>query len=195
MSVRLYRGTGAFDIVGRRRIWYAATLMLFLICLGSMVFRGFNLGIDFEGGTRVQLPATGANGPITTRQAEQVYFEVLGKPPATVQVVGLGESSSILIRSEALDPAETVELKSALFEQLRPLDRGGQPSQGVISDSAVSATWGGEITQQALIALFVFLVLVSIFLAVYFEFRMAVAALVALVHDVTVTAGIYSMTG
>ena len=60
LSARLYRGTGAFDIVGRRRTWYAATLVLFLVCVGSMLFRGFNLGIDFEGGTRVQLPATGA---------------------------------------------------------------------------------------------------------------------------------------
>ena len=195
LSARLYRGTGAFDIVGRRRTWYAATLVLFLVCVGSMLFRGFNLGIDFEGGTRVQLPATGAKGAITTQQVEQVYTDALGEPPATVQVVGRGEAGSILIRSEALDAAETVELKSALFEQLQPLDRGGQPSQGVISDSAVSATWGGEITQQALVALIVFLVLVSVFLAVYFEFRMAVAALVALVHDVVVTAGIYSMTG
>jgi len=195
LSVRLYRGTGAFDIVGRRRTWYAATLVLFLICIGSMVFRGFNLGIDFEGGTRVQLPATGVNGAITSQQVEQVYTDMFGQPPATVQVVGRGDAGSILIRSEALDAAETVELKSALFEQLQPLDRGGQPSQEVISDSAVSATWGGEITQQALIALIVFLVLVSVFLAVYFEFRMAVAALVALVHDVAVTAGVYSMTG
>ena len=195
LFTRLYRGTGAFDIVGRRRTWYAATLVLFLICVGSMVFRGFNLGIDFEGGTRVQLPATGANGVITTQQVEQVYTDALGEPPVTVQIVGRGDAGSILVRSETLDAAETVELKSVLFEQLQPLDRGGQPSQEVISDSAVSATWGGEITQQALVALIVFLVLVSVFLAVYFEFRMAVAALVALVHDVAVTAGIYSMTG
>jgi preprotein translocase subunit SecF len=86
-------------------------------------------------------------------------------------------------------------VKDALFEQLQPLGNDGTPSEQAVSDSAVSATWGGEITQQALIALIVFLVLVSVFLAVYFEFRMAIAALVALVHDVVVTAGIYSMTG
>ena len=195
LSTRLYSGTGAFDIIGRRRSWYAATLMLFLICVGSMVFRGFNLGIDFEGGTRLQLPATGANGQITAEQVEGVFTGALGRPPDTVQVVGRGDSTSILVRTETLDPAQTFAVKDALFEQLQPLGNDGTPSEQAVSDSAVSATWGGEITQQALVALIVFLVLVSVFLAVYFEFRMAVAALVALVHDVVVTAGIYSMTG
>ncbi len=195
LSTRLYSGTGAFDIIGRRRSWYAATLMLFLICVGSMVFRGFNLGIDFEGGTRLQLPATGANGQITAEQVEGVFTGALGRPPDTVQVVGRGDSASILVRTETLDPAQTFAVKDALFEQLQPLGNDGTPSEQAVSDSAVSATWGGEITQQALVALIVFLVLVSVFLAVYFEFRMAVAALVALVHDVVVTAGIYSMTG
>lgn len=191
----LYSGTGAFDIVGRRRIWYTATAVLFLVCVGSILFRGFSLGIDFEGGTRVQLPATGATGPISTEQVEQVYIETLGRPPVTVQTVGGGDGASILVRSEALDPAESVELKAALFTELQPLDDSGQPSEGTISDSAVSATWGGEISQQALIALIVFLVLVSVFLAVYFEFRMAIAALLAMIFDVVVTSGIYSMTG
>jgi len=191
----LYSGSGAFQIVGRRRIWYLATLVLFLVCVGAMVFRGFNLGIDFEGGTRVQLPATGANGQISTEQVEQIYTETLGRPPVTVQTVGGGDGASILVRSAALDAAETVELKAALFTELQPLDDSGRPSEETISDSAVSASWGGEISQQALIALIVFLVLVSIFLAVYFEFRMAIAALLAMIFDVVVTSGIYSMVG
>lgn len=192
---RLYTGTGAFPIVGRRRLWYVATAVLFTLCIGSMLLRGFNLGIDFEGGTRVQLPATGASGAITTEQAEQVFTETLGRPPTTVQTVGTGATASVLLQSESLDASQTFELKAALFDQLQPLGADGQPSEDAVSDSAVSATWGGEITQQALIALVVFLALVSVFLAIYFEPRMAVAALAALVFDLVITMGIYSVVG
>ncbi|MGH4025078.1 MAG: protein translocase subunit SecF [Pseudonocardiaceae bacterium] len=192
---RLYTGSGAFDIVGRRRLWYVLTGALVAICLASIVFRGFNLGIDFEGGTRVQLPAVGANGPISTQQVEQTFSRTLGEPPVSVQTAGTGDAASILIRSETLDAGDTFALKDALYKELQPLGRDGKPSPGVISDSAVSATWGGEISKKALIALLVFLVLVTLFLALYFEPRMALAALVALVHDVLVTAGIYSLVG
>ncbi len=192
---RLYSGTGAFDIVGRRRIWYAMSGLLVAVCLLSILFRGFNLGIDFEGGTRIQLPAQGARGPITAEQVERAFTDTVGQPPGSVQIVGTGSVASILIRTEALDARESFVVKRALFEQLRPLGSDGRPSEQAISDSAVSATWGGEISQQALIALLVFLGLVTVFLAVYFEPRMALAALVALVHDVLVTAGIYSLIG
>jgi preprotein translocase subunit SecF len=192
---RLYTGTGAFDIVGRRRIWYALSGLLVVICLVSILVRGFNLGIDFEGGTRIQLPARGAAGPITTQQAERVFTATVGQPPESVQTVGTGSAASILIRSTALDTGKTFAVKKSLYEQLRPLGTDGRPSEQAISDSAVSATWGGEISRQALIALLVFLGLVSVFLAVYFELRMALAALVALVHDVVVTSGIYSLVG
>jgi preprotein translocase subunit SecF len=192
---RLYTGTGAFDIVGRRRIWYALSGLLVVICLVSILMRGFNLGIDFEGGTRIQLPARGAAGPITTQQAERVFTDVVGTPPESVQTVGTGSAASILIRSTALDTGKTFAVKKSLYEHLRPLGTDGRPSEQAISDSAVSATWGGEISRQALIALLVFLGLVSVFLAVYFELRMALAALVALVHDVVVTSGIYSLVG
>lgn len=192
---RLYSGAGVFDIVGRRRLWYLLTGVLVAVCLGSMVLRGFNLGIDFEGGTRVQLPAVGANGPISTGQVEQVFGKTVGQPPASVQTVGTGSAASILIRSDTLDVRATFALKDALYQQLQPLGRDGKPSAQAISDSAVSATWGGEISRKALLALLVFLVLVTVFLALYFEPRMALAALVALIHDVLVTAGIYSLIG
>ncbi len=192
---RLYSGTGAFDVVGRRRIWYSISGLLVVVCLASMLLRGFNLGIDFEGGTRVQLPTRGAGGAITTQQVGRVFTESVGQPPESVQTVGAGSAASILIRSAALDTKRSFALKKALFDQLRPLGKDGRPSEQAISDSAVSATWGGEISHQALIALLVFLCLVSVFLAVYFEPRMALSALIALVHDVVVTAGIYSLVG
>lgn len=192
---RLYTGTGAFDIVGRRKTWYVAFGLLVLICVASIVFRGFNLGIDFTGGTQVQFPASTAAAPATTDAVQSVVEKSTGQPAASVQTAGSGRSASVIIRTESLTPAQTVALKQALFDTFQPRGTNGAPSQQVISDSAVSGSWGGQITQQAIIALVVFLVLVTLFLTFYFERAMAVAALVALVHDVTVTAGIYSIIG
>jgi preprotein translocase subunit SecF len=192
---RLYTGTGAFDIVGRRKLWYVVFGTLVLICLLSMVFRGFNLGIDFTGGTQIQFPARSAAAPADVEAVRGVFERVIGAEPAAVQTAGVGDSATVLIRSEALDPNQLVALKQALFDTFQPIGSSGAPEQGVISDSAVSASWGGQITTQAMIALAVFLVLVTIFLAFYFERAMAIAALVALLHDVIVTAGVYSIVG
>lgn len=192
---RLYTGTGAFDIVGRRRAFYLGFGALVLVCVVSMVFRGFNLGIDFTGGTQIQFPAQTAAAPATVPAVEEVFAKAAGTPAASVQTVGSGGSVSILIRSASLTAQQTVTVKQALFDTFRPEATGGKPTLAVISDSAVSGSWGGQITRQAIIALVVFLVLVTLFLAFYFERAMAVAALVALVHDVTVTAGIYSIIG
>ena len=191
----LYTGNGALDIIGKRKRAYIIFSVLFLACIASMVFRGFNLSIDFVGGTRVQMPAVSASGPIEVQQVEDVFSETLGREPATVQTVGAGNTSSIQIRSEALSPQDVSKLKGALFERLAPVDPNGTSSEALISDSAVSGSWGGEISSKALWALLVFVVLVSIFLVLYFEKWMAVAAMVGLAHDLIVTAGIYSMVG
>src|SRR6478752_4201417 len=192
---RLYTGTGAFDVVGKRKLWYALFGTLILVCVGSIVFRGFNLGIDFTGGTQVQFPAAGVAAPATVEDVRGVYEQAIGQEPAAVQTIGQGASASVLIRSEPLDAGQIIALRQALFDHFQPVGSGGQPSVSAISITDVSGTWGGQITRQALIALAVFLVLVTIFLAFYFERAMAVAALVALVHDVVVTMGIYSLVG
>jgi preprotein translocase subunit SecF len=197
MSVlsRLYTGTGAFDIVGRRKVWYIGFGLLVLMCVASIVFRGFNLGIDFTGGTQIQFPANTATAPATVPAATEVFQKATGIEAASVQTVGTGPSASVLIRSASLTPTQTVAAKQALFDAFGPRGTNGQPAPAVISDSAVSGSWGGQITQQAMIALAVFLVLVTLFLAFYFERAMAVAALVALIHDVVVTMGVYSIIG
>jgi preprotein translocase subunit SecF len=191
----LYTGTGSFDIVGRRRVWYTAFGLFMLLCILSIVFRGFNLGIDFTGGTQLQFPASHTAVPADVGAVGGVYERVVGHEAAAVQTVGTGDASSVLIRSEPLDPAQLVQLKQALFDTFKPVGPAGAPALQAISDSDVSGSWGGQITQQALIALAVFLVLVTIFLAFYFERAMAIAALIALVHDVIVTAGVYSIVG
>ncbi len=187
---RLYVGNGAFDIVGKRKRWYVLFGIVLLICIASIVFRGFNLGIDFTGGTRVQLPATSASGTISVEAAKESFEKAIGKEPASTQTVGTGDAATIQIRSETLNADEVLKLKNTLNEDLQP--NGGTEA---ISDSAVSASWGGEITTQALIALLVFFVAVMIFLALYFEVSMAIAALVAVLHDVVITAGVYSLVG
>ncbi|MEO6879755.1 MAG: protein translocase subunit SecF [Mycobacteriaceae bacterium] len=188
---RLYTGTGAFDVIGHRRRYFIASMIVILICIGSVVFRGFNLGIDFEGGTQIQLPT----GTATTEQVTAAYTDALGMPPEQVQTVGSGGSSTIQIRSASLDEKQVETLSQKLFTTFKPVGPNGQPSQDAISNSAVSSTWGGEITRKAIIALIVFLVLVTVFLAIAFERAMAVAALLALFHDVFITAGVYSIVG
>jgi preprotein translocase subunit SecF len=192
---RLYVGSGAFDVVGKRRRWYIFFAALVLVCLASMIFRGFNYGIEFEGGTQVQMPANGIHGVITEDQAKVSFEKALGHPAAETQKVGTGNASTIQIRTETLDAADVAKLKQTLFQDLGPIGSNNQSSVQAISDSAVSASWGGEISQKALIALVVFLVAVVIFLAIYFDLRMASAALVSLLHDIFVTAGVYSLVG
>ncbi|NBH07192.1 protein translocase subunit SecF [Amycolatopsis sp. SID8362] len=192
---RLYVGTGAFDVVGKRKRWYMFFAALVLVCLASMVFRGFNLGIEFEGGTQIQMPANGIHGVITEEQAKESFQKALGRPASEAQKVGTGNAATIQIRTDTLNAADVAKLKQGLFADLGPKAGNGQPSAQTISDSAVSASWGGEISQKALIALGVFLVAVVIFLAIYFDARMAVAALISLLHDILVTAGVYSLIG
>ncbi|WP_236794564.1 protein translocase subunit SecF [Amycolatopsis sp. GM8] len=192
---RLYVGTGAFDIIGKRRRWYIFFGALVLVCIASIGARGFNWGIEFEGGTQIQLPAHGVHGTITADQAKQVYADALGRQAASAQTVGVGNAATVQLRSETLAESDVSKVKDALFSELQPIGSNGQPSVQAISDSAVSASWGGEISRQALIALGVFIVLVTIFLAIYFERWMALAALISLVHDIVVTAGIYSLVG
>jgi preprotein translocase subunit SecF len=192
---RLYTGTGGFDIVGKRKRYYLLFGLLVLVCIGSMLFRGFNESIDFRGGTSVSFSTTGLSQPATTPKVEEVVNQALGFSAETVQTAGAGNSATMQITTQTLNAAQQETLQQALFTAFHPRNNSGQPDVNAISDSAVSSSWGGEITTQALIALAVFLVLVTIFLAVYFERAMAIAALLALLHDLVVTAGLYSLVG
>src|SRR3954453_3571084 len=189
--VRLYTGTGAFEVVGRRKLWYSISGVIVAICIVSMVVRGFTFGIDFEGGTKGSMPAAG----VTTERVEEVFSQALGKDTETVVVVGNGPSATVQIRSEALNNDETTKLRDALFDAFQPKGLDGQPSKQAISDSAVSETWGGQITDKALLALVVFLVLAATYIAVRYERYMALSAMATLVFDLVVTAGVYSLVG
>jgi preprotein translocase subunit SecF len=188
---RLYTGTGAFEVVGRRRLWYAISGVIVAIAVLSILLRGFTFGIDFKGGTTMSFP----RGTATVSQVEDVFRQTLGHDPESVVIVGSGSSATVQIRSETLPNDKTEKLRNALFDKYQPKGADGQPSKLAISDSAVSSTWGGQITKKAVIALVVFLVLVSLYITVRYERFMAVSALTTMVFDLTVTAGIYSLVG
>ena len=189
--VRLYTGTGAFEVVGKRKMWYAISGVITLIAVGAILIKGFTFGIDFEGGTKVSMP----RGDATTEQVETVFHNTLGTDPEAVVIVGNGPSATVQIRSETLDNQETADLRQALFDEFQPVGADGQPSPQAISDSAVSETWGGQITKKALIALVVFLALVAVYITIRYERYMAAAALTTLVFDLVVTAGVYALVG
>ena len=192
---RLYTGTGAFNVVGQRRRWFLALGLVVVICLAGIVLRGFNFGIDFVGGTQITVPSTGDNGRITTQQVEDGYRDAMGHAPEKTQIVGAGGNQTIELQSRTLGTQEVGQVKESLFNQLQPHNAQGTADRQAISDSAVSGTWGGEITRQAIIALVVFLALVTVFLVFYFERWMALSAVLALLYDLSVTAGVYSWTG
>ena len=193
--MRLYTGTGAFEVIGRRKLWYSISGVIIAICIASMVIRGFTFGIDFEGGTKVSMPAAGATGTVNVQQVEDVFSKTLGKETESVVLVGSGGSATVQIRSETLTNQETEQLRTALFDEFQPKGEDGQPSKQAISDSAVSETWGGQITKKALLALVVFLALATIYISIRYERYMALAAMATLVFDLVVTAGIYSLVG
>lgn len=175
---KLYSGELSYNIVGNRRRWYAISGALFLIAVISLLTRGLNYGIEFTGGAEFRVPSAAC----TVEQARTAVQDA-GTEPSTVTQLG-GES--IRVTTEAVDTAESVKIRASLAEAC-------SVQVDDISVQLVGPTWGGEITQKAVTALVVFLALLSIFLAIYFDWRMAVAAIVAVVHDVIITIGVYSV--
>ncbi|MGV0733506.1 protein translocase subunit SecF [Mycolicibacter sinensis] len=188
---RLYTGTGAFEVIGKRRMWYAISGAMVAIAILSILIRGFTFGIDFAGGTKVSFP----RGDTSVTQVEQVFRDTVGSSPESVVVVGNGSSATVQVRAETLTNEQTDKLRDALFDAFQPVGPDGQPSKLAISDSAVSETWGGQITQKAVIALVVFLLLASFYITVRYEWYMTLAAMISMVFDVVVTAGVYSLVG
>ncbi|OBH55345.1 protein translocase subunit SecF [Mycobacterium sp. E2479] len=192
---RLYTGTGAFEVVGRRRLWFGVSGAIVAVAVLSILLRGFTFGIDFNGGTTVSMPAAAAGGTVQTSQVSEVFRKTIGNDPESVVVVGNGPGATVQIRSETLTNDQTAKLRNALFDAFKPKGPDGKPNKQAISDAAVSETWGGQITDKALIALAVFLVLVGVYIMVRYERYMAISALTTMVFDLTVTAGVYSLVG
>ncbi|QLL09452.1 protein translocase subunit SecF [Mycobacterium vicinigordonae] len=192
---RLYTGTGAFEVVGRRNLWYGVSGAIMAIAVLAILIRGFTFGIDFKGGTTVSMPSDGAHGTVQVSQVQDVFKTAIGKDPEAVVTVGKGASATVQIRSEHLSNEQTEKLRNALFDAFGPKGSDGKPNKNAISDAAVSSTWGGQITKKAIIALAVFLALVAIYITVRYERYMTISALAAMIFDITVTAGVYALVG
>ncbi|MSO27099.1 MAG: protein translocase subunit SecF [Candidatus Nanopelagicales bacterium] len=177
---RLYQGQVSFNFVGRRRTWYAISAIILLVSIGALLFRGLNLGIEFRGGADFAI----SNATCSIEQARAVAEAKTGSQAIVTSAV----NGTIRVQTESLTSAESSVLAGELADLC-----GVQKAE--IKVQVVGPTWGSEISKKALQALVVFLLLVSIFLSIYFEWRMAVAALVALAHDLVITIGIYALTG
>jgi len=180
LAHNLYSGTVSYDFVGKRRRWYAVSAVFLVLALVGLLGRGINTGIEFQGGSEFQVPNTTAS----VEDARAVAEEAGLTDPVVTQI----GQDTIRIQSTPLTPAESADVTRALSEGL------GVPVDD-IAVQLVGPSWGADITQRALQGLVAFLVLVTIFLAFYFEWRLAIAALVALLHDLVITIGIYALTG
>ncbi len=187
---RLYRGDTNMDFIGPRKRWYLASAVIVLICLASIVFRGFNFGIEFAGGNQYQVPVKA--GPTLAQMRGAV--EGVGVTVSSSQVAGSGGSQTYVIRTEKLDNQQADNAQIA--KVTTALAKAGHVAEKDITSQEVSSSWGSEVTQQAIIALLVFLVLVSGFMAARFrDLKAAGAAVLALFHDLILAAGVYSLVG
>jgi preprotein translocase subunit SecF len=180
----LYSGRVSFDIVGRRKIWYAVAIVLVVIAVVAPIARGgFNFGIEFRGGSEFRIDGVGSTSQQVARDAVQSV-----EPESQPLVTSVGVDS-VRIQTEQLDDVTTEEIRIALASAYGV-------SSGAVTSSFIGANWGADVTSKALFGLVAFLVLVSIFMALYFRtFKMSVAALAALAHDVVITVGIYGLIG
>ena len=178
----LYKGNTRFDFIGSRRRWYVASGVLLLMCILSFSIRQFNLGIDFSGGTQFQFKAPPA---VSVTDVAGVVEKAGAAVPDAPQVVGSGDTRQVVVKTSELSPAQARTVESSLEAAY------GQD----VSVGQVSSSWGSDVTTKAIRALIVFLVAVCIFIAIRFEARMAAAAIVALIHDLILSAGVYSLVG
>src|SRR5487761_1306842 len=180
---RLYRGEVSFNFVGRQRLWYLISGIILLVSVVALLTRGLNFSEDFKGGSSFQFPATSSESQGAIAQV----VNSVGGGQATVQHL-TGHTSQWVIQTKSLVPAESTQVASALSSAFHiPVNE--------ISVSFVGATWGAQISSKAAEALVIFLVVIVIYLTIAFEWKMAIAAFVALLHDILITVGVYALIG
>ncbi len=189
---RLYFGESNLDFVGRRRLWFTLSTILILAGVISLATRGLNLDIEFVGGTSwtVQSPT------VTVSEAKSALapFNLSG---STITVLGgTGTSARSLEVQAKIPKGQTpAETHAQLVKVEDALAHLAHTSPQQVSIESVGPSWGGQVTTKAIQALVVFFVLVALYISVFFEWRMALGAIIAVLHDILVTVGIYSLTG
>ena len=180
----LYTGARSVGFVPRRRLWYIISALVLLVCVIVPILRGgFVFGIEFRGGSEFRVSEPTNVDPSLATGAVQ---DVLAETAAQVTVIG---GNSIRVQTEQLSQEQTEEVRAGLADAY-----GVQVEQ--VAASFVGPTWGADVSRQAVISLIVFVVLAAAFMAIYFRtWKMSLAALVKLVHDLVITVGIYGVFG
>ncbi|MDQ3964996.1 MAG: protein translocase subunit SecF [Actinomycetota bacterium] len=167
------------DFVGRWRVWFALSGVFLLLCLGAILIRGMNFGIDFQGGSK--FTASGVEGNPSVQEIRDALPGNLGQD-SIVQELGEGGYE---VRTPVLTQEENTEVRQALEEEL-----GAE-----VSVTSISPTFGGQVREQALQAVAAALLIIVVYISFRFEFAFAMAAMAALVHDILITVGFYALVG
>jgi preprotein translocase subunit SecF len=186
LAHRLYAGEVSFDYIGHRKRWYAASAFVIAVGIVAVIVRGFNLGIDFKGGDSFQFKA----GTHSIADAKRVLSQQ-GVEDPVVQKIG---QNQIRIQTKVLH-ADTDPAKDKVGQVQDALAKEFGLKASDVSPESVGASWGSQITKRALEGLAIFLIAVVFYIALRFEAKMAAAAIVALIHDLLITAGIYALVG
>jgi preprotein translocase subunit SecF len=192
---RLYRGETNIDFIGRRKVWFTISAAIIALCVLTIATRGMNYGIEFEGGVQIQagIPQPGPLGDAGDTEIISTVRDALMRVDASdaqIQVVTEADGSrSVSVQTKEIsDPDRQQDVVTAVAEAV-----GASPSE--IDSQRIGSKWGAEVTDKAVQALIVFVIVVLIFISFRFEWKMAVAAIVALIHDLIITAGVYSLVG
>ncbi len=178
----LYTGKRSFDFVGKRYLWYGIAIVMIVAALGITMLRGgFEFGIEFRGGSQFEISqATNLDQNFASDAVKTVV------PSANPRVTIVG-GTSVRIQTDQLSNTDSDDVRDALATAYRV-------SSDEVTTSFIGATWGADITSTAIRGLITFLVLAAIVMALYFRtWKMSLAAMVALLHDLIITAGVYGV--
>ena len=184
----LYTGKRSIDFIGKRRLWYLLSAFFVILALLGLGVRHLNLGLEFRGGSEFRVTNVEVSGDYETPATRAVQGVVPGQA-VTVTKLGTGSPATIRVQTEKLTDEQSEDVREALAKTFGTTDEK-------VSATFVGPSWGQSVSQKALKALVIFLLLVSLAMALYFRtWKMAVAGLVALLHDLVITVGIYALTG
>lgn len=186
---RLYRGETTFNIIGLRVIGFAISLVIVVAGAGSLLVKGLDLGIDFRGGVAWEVPSNGPGGKLTDEDARKVLDDN-NIESASAKIQFLTGTELQIMRVQVGD--QTEETRFAVQQSFADL---AKVEVEEVSVASVSSSWGRSITEKAIRALIVFFVVVSLYISWRLEWKMAIAAFVAMVHDVLISVGVYSLFG
>jgi preprotein translocase subunit SecF len=179
----LYRGEVSVNFVGKRRMWYTISAVVILISLAALIIRGLDFSVEFKGGAVFTVQAPSAS----ISQVQKAVTDG-GVSGAIVQEVGSGSKQSWQIQTKTLNDSQTTSVENSLARELGV-------TQGDISVNSVGPSWGSQISSKAIQALIAFVIVIVIYLSIAFEWKMAVASFVALLHTLVITVGVYALAG